>query len=135
MNTFLTSINNEIAATRNSTYFDNFTSLNKLVLILFSADETVVPKESSWFGSYAYPEEESHSRDETIVPMRLQQLYTEDWIGLKTLDARGDVVLETCEGVHMHLTDECWRPIVKLYVGGKINGHNVDGAQTVLGLH
>ena len=51
--------------------------------------------------------------------MRLQPLYNEDWIGLRTLDERGDVVLETCEGAHMQLTADCWKPIVKRFVGGK----------------
>lgn len=108
----------------NKTYAKNLRSLNKLVLVLFSEDVTVVPKESSWFGSYA-PSEDARSSfwpsgifDKTIIPMRLQPLYTEDRIGLKTLDKRGDVVLETCEGVHMELSKDCWEPLIKRFVGG-----------------
>ena len=122
-NKFLTSINNEIPDTANATYANNLLSLNKLVLILFSGDKTVVPKESSWFGSYAPPEDEDRSNQinnaKTIVPMRLQPVYQANTFGLKTLDKRGDVVMETCEGEHMQLTDECWKPLVRRFVGGK----------------
>lgn len=175
---FLADINNEVndPAARNGTYKENLTSLDNLVLILFNQDRTVVPKESSWFGSEAPPEDEDDWQDgelaaamvapemgdgrqsalsgvsmvhvgsalditcsekdeseedvasigqrwpgseppTTIVPMRLQPLYVEDWIGLRTLDERGSVHLETCEGEHMEVTRECWEPLVKKYVG------------------
>lgn len=53
-NAFLADINvetpeGEDAADR---YKKNLASLDALVLILFSEDKTVVPKESGWFGSY-----------------------------------------------------------------------------------
>jgi len=118
-NTFLTSINNEIPETVNTTYAENFISLHKLVLILFSADKTVVPKESSWFGSYE--PSDSGMRSKTIIPMRLQPVYLEDTFGLRTLDKRGSVILETCEGEHMQITRECWEPLVKRFVGGKLS--------------
>lgn len=89
-----------------------------------------MPKESSWFGSYP-PEEEKEDdassraffdlgRDEkAIVPMRKQPLYVEDWIGLRTLDESGRVALVSCHGEHMHLSTECWKPLVKKYVGSR----------------
>jgi len=116
VNKFLTSINNEISANLNTTYADNFASLGNLVLVLFSQDKTVLPKETSWFGSYG--PSKSSSSEKTIIPMRLQTLYTEDRIGLKTLDERGAVVLATCEGEHMRLSRDCWEPLVRKFVGG-----------------
>ncbi|KAI0071724.1 alpha/beta-hydrolase, partial [Panus rudis PR-1116 ss-1] len=100
-NKFLASINNEVDSAVNKTYSKNLSSLHKLVLVMFSEDKTVVPKESGWFGSYAPAEEESRGMrwpwtDRTIIPLRLQPIYIEDRIGLKTLDERGGVVLETC---------------------------------------
>jgi hypothetical protein len=56
----------------------------------------------------------------TIVPMRLQPLYVHDWIGLRTLDERGAVHLESCDEPHMHLPDECWVWLVEKYVGGSV---------------
>ncbi|OCH91780.1 alpha/beta-hydrolase [Obba rivulosa] len=125
-NKFLTSINNEIPETANATYGQNFASLNALVLILFTADKTVVPKETSWFGSYAPPNSSDEQVAKTIVPMRMQPLYTGDWIGLRQLDERGAVRLDACEGEHMQLTRECWEPIVKNYVGGELSHHRSD---------
>ncbi|KAI0331191.1 alpha/beta-hydrolase [Cubamyces sp. BRFM 1775] len=118
-NRFLASINGEAEDLRDPAYAKNLASLNALVLVLFSADKTVVPKESSWFGSYApSPEDAQDASEKTVVPMRLQPLYKNDWVGLRQLDESGRVVLETCEGEHMQLKDECWKPLVKRYVGG-----------------
>lgn len=119
-NTFLADINNEIPDMHNTTYAKNFATLNNLVLVVFSKDITVVPKESSWFGSYA-PSDGKFPGDRTIIPMRMQELYVDDTIGLKELDERGRVLLETCEGAHMQLKDECWRPLVEEFVGGAVH--------------
>jgi len=116
-NRFLADINNEIPDTQNVTYAKNLAALNNLVLVLFSQDVTVVPKESSWFGSYA-PSDETFPGDRTIIPMWMQELYVHDTIGLKKLDERGGVVFKTCEGVHMQLKEDCWRPLVEEFVGG-----------------
>lgn len=97
------------------------------MLVLFTEDKTVVPKESAWFGSeevrvdaeLSAPEEQVHLTDTSIIPMRLQPLYIEDWIGLRALDERGGVIFESCEGEHMRLGD-CWKKLVSKYVGDKI---------------
>ena len=131
--TFLAPINNEPEDRRNATYARNLVSLSNLVLVLFSADKTVVPKESSWFGSYAPNEESSWWpwSEKPIVPMRLQPLYTEDWIGLRTLDKAGRVALETCQGEHMQLSDDCWRPLVERFVGEVLSDNTPQSGQTV----
>ncbi|KAG6811988.1 hypothetical protein H0H92_004953 [Tricholoma furcatifolium] len=124
-NHFLACINNEATESRNQTYKKNLASLENLVLVLFTEDETVVPKESSWFGSEAYDDAFRLGegqvvldfKEKTIISMRQQPLYEEDWIGLRQLDERGGVVLDTCAGAHMRLGD-CLDRLVKLYVGG-----------------
>ncbi|KAF8629203.1 hypothetical protein AX17_005788 [Amanita inopinata Kibby_2008] len=122
MNRFLASINNEVIDTKNGTYARQLASLNKLVLVIFTNDKTVVPKESSWFGSQAI-EEEAVDRKQgilaasgTIMPMRMQPLYLEDWIGLRELDERNGVVLDKCEGEHMDI-GSCWERLVRAYAG------------------
>ncbi|KAF5346133.1 hypothetical protein D9758_009935 [Tetrapyrgos nigripes] len=151
-NHFLADINNELiplSSGGNETYAKNLASLNKLILILFTEDKTVVPKESSWFGSEAAEGDElapSYGRrpgfnegykgsqeqiqlvppqarsepvfqlSKQIIPMHSQPLYIEDWIGLRTLDERGDVELQTCKGEHMQL-DGCWEDLVAKWVG------------------
>ncbi|KAG5646272.1 hypothetical protein DXG03_003868 [Asterophora parasitica] len=125
-NQFLTSINNEIPESRNQTYAKNLATLNQLVLVLFTEDKTVVPKESAWFGSEAPPSEfrfiDQASEaptyaDKVLIPMRMQPLYREDWIGLRTLDERGRVVFDACVGEHMQMND-CWERLVRKYIGG-----------------
>ena len=97
--------------------------LDKLVLVLFARDRTVVPKESAWFGSYAPPSEDAgaevQEEEETLVPIHEHPLYTEDWIGLRALDERGRVVLASCDSEHMQLPVECWKPLVEKYVGSR----------------
>jgi len=113
-NTFLTSINNELEESRNETYARHLLTLSHLVLVLFNNEKTVIPKESAWFGSYA-PREPGDPL--TIVPMRLQPLYVEDWIGLRELDESGRLVMLTCDGEHMQLSWECLEPILTTYLG------------------
>lgn len=114
-NNFLADINNERSSSRNPAYANNLASLEKLVLILFREDTTVIPKESSWFGSYA-PAGDSAPGEPTIIPMKQQPLYTEDWIGLRKLDSENRIKFITCEGGHLHYS-ECWDHIIKEHVG------------------
>lgn len=133
---FLADINNEVLlpSARTQAYAQNLASLQHLILVLFAEDETVVPKESAWFGSEAPPEQDIryrsdrfpeqerlglHVQGKTIVPMKLQPLYTEDWIGLRTLDEQDAVVLVTCPGRHMQLTG-CWESLAEKWIGGAI---------------
>ena len=146
-NHFLPDINNEDPLSINETYAENLKSLNKLVLVLFSEDKTVVPKESSWFGSYAAQEDSLHLHldgagvgtyggERIIIPMRSQPLYVDDTIGLRTLDERGDLVLETCESDHMDI-EPCWRELVEKYVGSAVHQTLTEvtrSSQVVLGL-
>ncbi|KAJ4000048.1 palmitoyl-protein thioesterase [Lentinula boryana] len=120
---FLPSINNEDTLHRNETYSKNLASLNALVLIMFTQDKTVVPKESSWFGSEAVGDLSVSAQQvlrptytRSIVPMYLQPLYVEDWIGLRTLDEQGGIIFETCEGEHMQIS-ECWEDFVREWTG------------------
>eukprot|EP01132_Coremiostelium_polycephalum_P009754 gene9754-11981_t len=76
---YLADINNE-RTTKNQTYVDNITSLNSMVLSYSTEDDTIVPRESGWFGFYA------EGTQKKIVTLQESPLYTEDWIGLKTLD-------------------------------------------------
>ena len=123
-NSFLADINNEVAETVNTTYADNLKKLENLVLVMFSDDKTVVPKESAWFGSYSPPEgliPGSNTGEKTIVPMMLQPTYLADTFGLRSLDENGGVSLEICEGEHMQLSQDCWEPLVRKYVGGSLD--------------
>jgi palmitoyl-protein thioesterase len=132
-NHFLTSINNEIPTSRNQSYARNLASLQNLVLVLFTEDKTVFPKESAWFGSEAVPSQDifSMQNDQTplrrpqsrsagvIIPIRQQPLYQEDWIGLRKLDERKGIVFELCQGEHMQMND-CWEDLVRRFTGSTV---------------
>jgi len=96
---FLPDINNN-GATQNSTYKENFMSLNNLVLVKFTEDTMVTPRESEWFGWYV------EGQDEVTVPVENTTLYQEDWIGLKYLMDNNKVDFIPCVGNHLQFTDE-----------------------------
>jgi palmitoyl-protein thioesterase len=135
MSLFLADINNERSTFQNATYATNLASLTTLVLVMFSDDKTVVPKESSWFGSEAvletgsvgpfhYVKEQSQiplRSISLIIPMRSQPLYLDDRIGLRQLDERGAVRFEICEGEHMQIGG-CWERLLSAYSGGLLEG-------------
>lgn len=95
---FLPKLNNEIIDKRNSTYKERFSSLQNLVLIMFEHDTILIPKETAWFGYY--PDGSFSS----VLPANETELYTEDWIGLKTLDEAGKVKFISVPGNHLAIS-------------------------------
>lgn len=96
--TFLPYLNNEHVNHTNATYKERFESLQNLVLIMFKEDKVLVPKETSLF---AYYPDGSWS---TVLPAQETKLYTEDWIGLKTLDEAGKVKFINVSGGHLDIS-------------------------------
>uniref|UniRef100_A0A0N5BBS9 Palmitoyl-protein thioesterase 1 n=1 Tax=Strongyloides papillosus TaxID=174720 RepID=A0A0N5BBS9_STREA len=96
-NIFLADLNNEKA--NNKTYKENILKLKKLVLIKFSRDEMVVPKESEWFGFYDID-------GKSVIPMENTTLYVDDKIGLKKLSDSGRIHLLTCNGTHLQMSED-----------------------------
>ncbi|CAE6466682.1 unnamed protein product [Rhizoctonia solani] len=133
-NTFLADINSEIPDAAEKLYKKNLASLDALVLVLFSEDKTVVPKESGWFGSYkpVNLSEPDAMGDEVIVPMRQQPIYKDDRIGLRTLDEAGKIHFKACEGAHMRISDDCWKPLVLKYCGDRRGGESDEDISDLL---
>ncbi|KAI3693222.1 hypothetical protein L6452_33053 [Arctium lappa] len=96
--TFLPKLNNEFE--KNATYKERFTSLQKLVLIMFDEESVLVPKETSWFGYFP------DGAWDPILPAQETRLYTEDWIGLRALDEAGKVEFVNVTGGHLDITDD-----------------------------
>lgn len=78
---FLPDINNE-REVRNETYRENMLKLNAFVMTYSDIDEVITPPQSGWFLGYA-----SH----TLEPETWNQSrqYTEDLIGMRTLNEQG----------------------------------------------
>ncbi|CAG8450014.1 3271_t:CDS:2 [Ambispora leptoticha] len=91
-NIFLPDINNELEV-KNATYKENLASLNTLVLIRFTEDVTLKPRDSAWFSFY---DEDGELQDLYNTP-----LYIEDWIGLRQLDEEERLEFKEAEGAHM----------------------------------
>lgn len=96
-NIFLADINNE-RETKNPLYKANLMTLTNFVLIMFDKDITVIPRESEFFGAFAI------GSTSTIVPIWQQPIFTEDWIGLQTLNTTGKLIFKHCPGHHMQFT-------------------------------
>jgi len=96
---FLSVINNA-KESKNGTYKDNLTKLQKLVLVKFNQDSVVDPRGTEWFGYY------KPGQGKIMLPYNETSLYTEDWIGLKKLDEEGKVDFLSVEGDHLRFTDE-----------------------------
>ncbi|KAL5539220.1 hypothetical protein UlMin_044516 [Ulmus minor] len=110
---FLPKLNNEIVGERNSTYKERFTSLQNLILIMFEHDTILIPKETSWFGYYP------DGTFDQVLPAQETKLYTEDWIGLKTLDEEGKVKFINVSGNHLQITKSEMKKYIVPYLEDK----------------
>lgn len=115
--TFLPKLNNEINSTRNSTYKERFASLQTLVLIMFEQDTVLVPKETSWFGYFP------DGAFDPILPAQETLLYTEDWIGLKTLDEAGKVKFINVSGNHLQISQGDMKEYIVPYLEDEASKH------------
>ncbi|KAI8825926.1 palmitoyl protein thioesterase [Fimicolochytrium jonesii] len=102
-NIFLPDLNNE-KGVKNEGYKKNLMSLNKLVLIMFESDQTVVPKETSWFAYW--------NATGSLIPLHDQPLYKQDWLGLQEMDKKGQLVFDKITGAHMQIDIEYLRNTV-----------------------
>lgn len=90
---FIGDLNNERHI--NQTYIDNLKQLDSLVLVEFEHDSMVIPRESSLFGFYASGDTNK------IVPLELSDLYVQDRLGLKELNASKRLHMITIPGNHL----------------------------------
>mmetsp|Transcript_49098 Transcript_49098/g.56441 ORF Transcript_49098/g.56441 Transcript_49098/m.56441 type:complete len:306 (+) Transcript_49098:29-946(+) len=94
----LADLNNE-RATKNQTYKERVIALKKMTLIMFLKDEIVYPKESEWFGTFA-------ADNKTIIPLEKTDFYTQDWLGIRTLEEAGKLFKFSINNRHVHWSSE-----------------------------
>ncbi|KAK6645536.1 hypothetical protein RUM43_001813 [Polyplax serrata] len=108
--TFIAEINNE-KAIKNDSYITNLQKLETLVLVMFTEDSMVVPRESSWFGFYR------PNQAKEIVPYNQTRLYEMDLIGFKKMVEGGKVDFLQVEGDHLQFTEEWFtKTIIQRYL-------------------
>lgn len=105
---FLVDINNERPENVSDLARERFLKLEKLVLIKFSEDATLVPKESAFF-------EEIDPITGAIVPFDKTNFFLNNLIGLKTLFDDDKIDFVTVDDVHMRFLKEFFSQIVETY--------------------
>lgn len=105
---FLADINNERSQSFDIEAKERFSKLKKLVLIKFTEDTTLVPKESAFF-------QEVDPLGGYIVDMRQTRIYKEDLIGLKELHKQNRIDFLTVEENHMRFLDSFLVDIISKY--------------------
>lgn len=88
---FLADINNEV--TVNQDYVDRLQRIQKFVMVKFSNDSMVTPRESSWFQFY------EPGQDSRLLELSSSAVYTR--LGLDKMDKEGKLIYHECDGDHL----------------------------------
>ncbi|XP_025193576.1 palmitoyl-protein thioesterase 1 isoform X2 [Melanaphis sacchari] len=95
---FLADINNERFI--NTNYRENLLKLKNFILVMFTNDTMVIPKESEWFAFY------SPGQDKEILPLEQSVLYLTDRLGLKVLEESERLHFLSVPGNHLQFSEE-----------------------------
>ena len=98
---FLPDIDNS-RATKNPTYKKNVLSVKNYVLSYSHIDDTLIPKETGWFGVYA------PNQDNVVIPLEQRDLWKEDWIGLRELNSTQRLHKFTTQCHHGDYSSSCF---------------------------
>ena len=96
-NTYLKDLNNE-GPKKNANYKNRIISLNKMILVKGNKDNTITPRESSWFEFY-------DQKGQKIVPLRQSDFYKKDYLGIKTLDQKNKLKFASIPQDHVKYTE------------------------------
>lgn len=107
---FLCDVNNENPATFSADAKKRFERLEKLVLIKFDQDTTLVPKESAFF-------QELSSLTGQLVGFENTRFYKQDLMGLQKLHKDNKIDFYSVNDQHMHFLDQFFVEIVGKYFG------------------
>eukprot|EP00118_Oscarella_pearsei_P024952 m.307196 g.307196 ORF g.307196 m.307196 type:complete len:294 (+) comp42006_c0_seq1:27-908(+) len=94
---FLADINQENV--KKPDYKQNLMNLTNFVMVKFLKDTMVQPNDSEWFGFY------KPGQDKETMTLQESPIYTEDWLGLKEMDAAGKLHFLSSDGDHLQFTD------------------------------
>ena len=80
-------------------------SLNMYMASAGSNDKVVQPRESGWHTFYAWDEARNESN---VLPLNKTDGYLNDWLGLRTLNEKGKLILNMYEGGHTKYQKQWW---------------------------
>jgi len=95
--TFLADINNE-RHDKNQRYKNRFRMLERVVLIKFSQDTIIIPRETAWFQFF--------DQNNNVVDLWNQPFYLEDFIGLRYLHEQNRISWVELRGNHLNFDNE-----------------------------
>ena len=95
--TFLSDLNNEKEA-KNQSYKDRMLGLERMILIKFTEDTMIIPKETAWFQFY--------DANGELQKLEDSELYQKDFIGVKTLNEQGKIDFFKFYGDHLDFGTE-----------------------------
>jgi palmitoyl-protein thioesterase len=84
---------------------ESIEALNGALLVMFSNDTVIYPKETAWF-------HELQADYHTILPMEETTLYKENTLGLKTLKESGRLTTLEWPGEHLQFTMEQIKDVI-----------------------
>ena len=77
---------------------ERFSALNGALLMMFTEDSMVYPKESEWF--------QQLDQDGNVMPLEESDFYKNDNIGVKTLNEAGKIQFVSVVGDHLQFSQE-----------------------------
>lgn len=110
---FLADVNNELVQEFNPSYGEKLNKLSKFVMVVFTKDTTVVPKESASFNDW-------DTIFDRTIPFDKTSLYENNLLGLKTMNEDGKLAFLEIEEDHMVISDAFLADIAENYIGGSI---------------
>ena len=90
----------------------NLLKLKLIVLVMFSNDTMVEPKESEWFGFY------SPGDTKVIIPLNESAIYLQDRLGLKEMDIDKKLRFIDCPTDHLQFTEEWFMENLMPFING-----------------
>uniref|UniRef100_A0A182MNI9 palmitoyl-CoA hydrolase n=1 Tax=Anopheles culicifacies TaxID=139723 RepID=A0A182MNI9_9DIPT len=108
---FLPYVNNRILSVNSTQFRDTLMRLDRLVLIGGPDDGVITPWESSHFSFY--------NKTYDVIPLHESEIYTEDLIGLKTLEESGRLHIIVRENIHhyqWHRTNDVIDSVILPYL-------------------
>jgi len=115
---FLANVNNDRST--NETRRQNMISLNKYMATMSLRDNIVQPRESAWH-THWYWDDETRSR---VMPLNETSGYKNDALGLRTLNERGDLILNSFDGPHAAPSEDWWKENILPMLVNEIDDHN-----------
>jgi len=114
VSSFLADINNE-KPQKNSTYKQNIMSLNTILLVYSTAEDTVIPSTSPTFAFYKI------GQDTEVIPLQNTDQYIQDWLGLQTLDKNKKLLIQSVPCGHHDIPHALCKPYYVNYTQPLLN--------------